>query len=145
MTRRTSRPARTARTAAALPALALACTVLVAAPAQAHKDWGHTRAPDGTLKRGCNYYPYRYVVDPPRDDWQIETFLVDPRGRRLGSGTFDSDSEANRGKARWRLCRASTSPGRFKIRMKVTWYEVDGEPHTGWVKPSYFRLRKPTR
>ena len=142
MTRRTRRTAA-ARAAVALPALTLVFGTLAAAPAQAYKDWGHTRAPNGTLERGCNNYPYRYVVDPPRDEWQAETFLIDPRGRRLASGTFDSGSEPNRGKARWRLCRASTSPGRFKIRMKVTWYEATGDPHVGWVKPSYFRLRKP--
>ena len=31
-------------------------------------------APDGTLRRGCNDYPYRYAVTPPSREWTLETF-----------------------------------------------------------------------
>lgn len=126
-------------------AMALLMGVL-GAPAQARtesrfKDWGSTAAPDRVLRFSCHDYYYHYVVDPPTNDWAAETFLVDPTGDTLTSGALDSGSDPGRGRARFTICRPSTRPGKFKIRMKITY--MDGfTKHEGWVAPSYFRLRK---
>ena len=103
--------------------------------------WGSTHAPDRVLRRGCHDYRYTYTVNPPTDDWAAELFLIDPVGRRIASGAIDVDSDPDHGVNVFRFCRPSTSPGRFKIRMKVTY--LDGyDLSDGYVKPSYFRLRR---
>ncbi len=93
------------------------------------------------IKRSCHYYPYRYVVDPPTDQWAAEIFLVGPRGGGIASAAIDSASDRARGKRFWRLCRASVISGRYKMRMKITW-QRGFDRHEGWVKPSHFRLRR---
>ena len=110
-------------------------------------SYGHTGARDGILRNGCHGYRYHYVVSPPSSDWLLETFLRDPRHRRLASNVFISDSEDERGHHRFRFCRYSTRPGRFTIRAKLTWYTHDilgnETTHHAWLDPSHFRLRRP--
>ena len=60
-------------------------TLLVAGStttAEAYRPWGSTAAKNQVIKRSCHYYPYRYVVDPPTDEWAAEIFLTGPQGRR---------------------------------------------------------------
>jgi hypothetical protein len=105
-------------------------------------DYGHTRAPDGTLRRGCNDYPYRYVVSTPTREWSLETFLDDRTGETVASGAYWSDGDPMRDRVHFRFCRYSTYAGRFTIRAKVLWYDDQGE-HKVWLEPSHFRLRRP--
>ncbi len=110
----------------------------------AHADyqpWGRTAAADQLLKPSCAHYHYRYRISPPRNDWAAELFLMGPRGGHIASAALDVDSDPAVGRESWRLCRPSIIPGRYKIRMKITW--LDGyDKHEGWVKPSYFRLQR---
>ena len=115
-------------------------------PSPTHRqraDYGHTAAPDGTLRSGCHFYPYRYRIKVPTSDWTLETFLRDPTGETIASGTFLSDSDARRQRARFRFCRYSTRAGRFTIRALVHWYGDAGQEHRVWLEPSRFRLKRP--
>ncbi len=106
-------------------------------------DYGHTSAPDGTLRRGCRDYPYRYVVSTPTRDWTLETFLDDRTGETIASNAYFADSDPARDRAHFRFCRYSTYAGRFTIRAKVHWYDGTGGDHKVWLEPSHFRLRRP--
>jgi hypothetical protein len=93
------------------------------------------------LKQGCQRYRYRYRVTAPDDEWMAEVFLIDPRGRGVGSRSFHTPEDPATGAPAWKLCRATAGYGRYTIRMKVTW--SDGyENHSGWVKPTYFRMTR---
>jgi hypothetical protein len=35
--------------------------------------FGHVGAADRLLRPGCHHYRYHYVVEPPSDDWLLET------------------------------------------------------------------------
>ena len=108
------------------------------------KPWGRTRAPDQVLRKGCRYYKYHYAVKPPSADWTAEIFLIEPGGNTLAHAVYSPDSDPAVGNRHWRICRATTTPGRFRMRMKIVWYDnYDG--HVGWVRPSYFRLTRPSR
>lgn len=119
-------------------------TLLVAASidsASAYRPWGSTSAKHQVMKPHCAYYPYRYVVDAPSDEWSAEVFLVGPRGGGIASAAFDSRADHDRARSSWRLCRPSIIAGRYKMKMKITWLR-GYEKREGWVKPSYFRLRR---
>ena len=112
---------------------------LVSSPAEAAPALGQHHAADQALKPSCAHYPYRYRIDPPTDDWSAEIFLMAPRGVPIASAALDASSDPAAGKKHWRLCRPSITPGRYKIRMKVTY--LDGyDKFEGFVRPSYFRL-----
>jgi len=102
--------------------------------------YGSTGAPDRKLHDGCHNYGYHYVIKTPTNDWTLETFLVDPNGETLSSGTFFADSDPRRGHPAFRFCRYSTRAGTFTIRAKVHWYGAD--QHMRWFKPSHFRLTR---
>ncbi len=119
--------------------LLLAAGLVGSSAGAAYEPWGSTHAKDQVLKPSCAHYPYRYRIDPP--------------DRRLGGrdlpdraqGRADRERGARRrlrparSARRWRLCRPSITPGRYKIRMKITY--LDGyDKYEGFVKPSYFRL-----
>ncbi|MDP2771975.1 MAG: hypothetical protein Q8O61_00340 [Nocardioides sp.] len=108
------------------------------------KPWGRTRAPDQVLRKGCRLYKYHYAVKPPSADWTAEVFLIEPGGNTLAHAVYSPDSDPAVGNRHWRICRPTTTPGRFRMRMKIVWYDnFDG--HVGWVRPSYFRLTRPKR
>lgn len=106
-------------------------------------SYGHTSAPDGTLRRGCHDYRYRYALTPPTGDWILETFLRGPDGEGLSSDVFAAGADRRTSRETFRFCRYSTRPGRFTIRAKLQWYDDDNEQHAVWLEPSHFRLRKP--
>ena len=117
--------------------------LLPAAPASANtSEYGHTAAPDRTLRSGCHGYRYRYVVKAPTNDWTLETFLIDPRDENLASNSFIAESDPRRGHGKFRFCRYSTRTGRFTIRAKLTWYNGSAE-HVVRFKRSHFRLTRP--
>lgn len=102
-------------------------------------DFGRTWARDKVLKPGCHEYRYQYRVKPPEDDWALETFLLDPNKKQVGSGQKLFNTDPKRGSDTFRLCRRATVPGRFKIKGKLTYGADDKEV---WIKPGFFRLRK---
>lgn len=112
-----------------------------ASTAGAYQPWGSTTAKNQVVKRSCHYYPYRYRIQAPTDEWSAEIFLVGPKGGGIASAALDAASDRARGKRFWRLCRASVISGRHTMRMKITWLR-GYEKHEGWVKPSHFRLRR---
>jgi len=103
--------------------------------------WGRTASADHQLRKGCQRYQYRYRVTAPSEDWMAEVFLVDPRGRGVGSRSFHTPEDAARGTRTWKLCRASVVPGRYTIRMKITWAD-SYEQHRGWARPTHFRMTR---
>ena len=110
------------------------------------RTWGATRAPDQVLRKGCHRYRYHYRIDVP--DWAAEIFLVGPNGRTVIHDVLFHASEKRKGWRRWStpICRAVTTHGKHKIRMKITWNpdSGDGTPDNidGWVKPSTFRMTR---
>ncbi|WP_435746607.1 hypothetical protein [Nocardioides sp. SYSU DS0663] len=141
MTRTTPR----AVVALVVTTLAVLAGALQPVAAYEHKDWGKTASFDRWIRPGCHEYNYRYVVDPPSDDWAAEIFLVDRTGEKIASHALDVDVNPARGKRQWTLCRPTIKPGRFKIKMRVTWQTSIIEINKGWVKPSYFRLEPKRR
>jgi len=134
-------------TLALLTTLVAALLVATGSGAAQARSYGHTGAPDRVLRDGCHRYRYHYVIKPPNNDWVLETYLRDPRHRRLASNAFSSDSERKRGHGRFQFCRYSAVPGRFTIRAKLTWYTTPilgaQKSHQVWLDPSHFRLRRP--
>jgi hypothetical protein len=129
-------------TLGALTVLVMLVTLLAGAASAGGTYWGSTGAPDRVLRHGCHHYRYHYLVRPHGHDWAAETFLVDPRGDGLASGLFDPDSDPKRGHGNFIICKASTRPGIFTIRMKVSIFKGP-DPTVHWVKKSHFRLRRP--
>ena len=106
-------------------------------------DFGRMWRDDGVLRPSCHNYRYHYKVVPPEPSWVLETFLVDPRGETIASGGFDSAIDPKKGVGTFRFCRYNTTYGRFKLRGKLT-YDDGYDQTVKWVKPGYFRLRKPS-
>lgn len=125
---------------------ALAGTLLVLgmpAATAGDPDFGRMWRDDGVLRKGCHDYKYQYRVKPPKPDWALETFLVDPNKETIANGGFASEIDPKRGTGKFRFCRYNTTPGKFKIRGKLT-YRDGYDQWVVWVKPGYFRLRKAT-
>jgi len=104
-------------------------------------EMGRTHAPDGVLRRSCHQYKYRYRVDPPSNDWSLETFLRGPGGQALASDVILSGADPRKGTKRFRICKPNTRPGRFTIRAKLS-YDSYPDTYAGWLRPSHFRLRR---
>jgi hypothetical protein len=140
--------------AARAAALALVASLLVlgfglSSPAgaveadEAHPEWGTTLAQDGRLRRGCRTYHYGYRITPPQGDWQFETFIVGPGRVAIASNTFQIGMDPLQDdRVSYRICRASTRAGVFKIRAKLSTLEGD-ELTEGWLPVTRFRLRNP--
>ena len=125
-----------------LVALVLGCGLLVAAPANAwDADYGRVWRGDGVLRQGCHDYGFRYRVRPGPHDWGAEFFLVGPGREGLATEGKMSGNDPKRGRGSFGLCRASTRPGAFRIRGKLT-ITIGFEQKVRWVKPARFRLRR---
>lgn len=121
--------------------------VLAGAPSAEAKQrfakYAETARGDGTLRKGCHNYRYKYRITPPKqaDSWGLELFLTDPTGEDVASGGELFGSDPPKGKGRFRVCSTSTEPGTFKIRGKFTYY-VGWDRKQGWIKPTRFRLER---
>jgi hypothetical protein len=104
-------------------------------------DFGRTWARDKVLRPGCHEYRYQYKVKSPEAEWALETFLLDPDRKKVGSGQKLFNADPARGSDTFRLCRNATKPGTFKIRGKLTYHDGYDE-HVVWIKPGFFRLRR---
>lgn len=118
-----------------------ALTVAVPAPAAdaAEAAWGHASAPTQKIKPGCRDYRFHYDVTVPGDEWMAEITLVDPRGGKVSTRTYESSTYASSGAGTFRLCKPTTRPGRYRIDMLVTSYD-DRAVSARHVAPSTFRL-----
>lgn len=94
------------------------------------------------LRKGCHSYRYSYTVKPRTDDWSLETFLIGPRGGRIGSDVILSGADPKSGAKNWRICRSNTVPGKFTIKGKLTYKDYPDE-YSGWITTSHFRLVRP--
>lgn len=112
------------------------------APDRGPASWGSIKAPDQVLRQGCRDYRFAYRITTPNDEWQAEVFVTDPRGRAIASVLVDAGSNPSQAVTTFRTCRVSTTHGRFKLRMRVS-YNVGYEKHVGFVKPAYFWLTRP--
>ena len=136
-----------ARRLPAATALGALVALTVATPATAASTrFGHIGAPDGVLRTDCHRYRYHYVVKPTSDDWILETWLYDPRGKHRGSGDFASGSDPKRGRASFGICRSTVVPGRLTIKARLRWYTPGPLPisppveHTRWFTQAHFEL-----
>jgi hypothetical protein len=128
--------------AALLAGLIVAALPATAPRADAYQPWGSTYSTDKILRSGCRYYTFNYRVHPPRGPWAAEIFLTNPRGRGIASKAIASNSDPRTGRLAWRLCRASLIYGRYRIGMKITYQESIYENREGWVRPSFFRMKR---
>jgi hypothetical protein len=136
-----------ARRLPAATALGALVALTLATPATAAATrFGHVGAADRELRPDCHRYRYHYVVKPTSDEWLLETWLYDPRGKHRGSGDFASGSDPRRGHASFGICRSTVVPGRFTIKARLRWYTPGPLPlsppveHTTWFTPAHFRL-----
>lgn len=131
---------------ALLLALGLVVTTLPTSALAGDSEYGRAFRKDGVLRAGCHTYVVRYVVRPgnvqPGSDWALELFLMDKRGQGVASDAKDSEFDPKRGKGNMNVCRATTVPGRFKIRGKLSVYDGYDLADEVWIKPGFFRLRR---
>ena len=151
----TSLPAPASRYAAVAAALALGLiaalltlSVTLATPANARPetrpDWGKTTAENGILRKRCRNYKFEYVLTPPEGLWGVETFLVGPKGKRLGSGALAIGQDELTGKDKFRICRPTTQVGVFRIKALMSVQnESGGDYQEGWLPVTRFRLSNP--
>lgn len=105
------------------------------------KPWGKVVSKNHVLKRGCHDYTYRYKITAPTDQWSAEIFFVSPDGTGLASAVLDTNANPDRGKQKVTVCRPSTSYGKHRIKMKIT-YNRNRDVIDGFVKPSSFRFKR---
>lgn len=131
-----------------LAALALVASMLTlsaaaspaASGAESTASYGATSAQRQVLRSGCRTYAFKYRITAPGNDWMAEISLISPSGVSLSSHTFKkSAGDARKDTRRFRLCDASTEPGRHTITMKVTSYDTRTED-TRRSTPTRFRL-----
>ena len=111
-------------------------------PAVTHPEWGATSAKNAKLRRGCHGYAYSYTLTPPDGDWALETFLVGPGGKAVGSGYFVTGKDTLSGTSSWRLCRHGIKGGVYTIKAKLS-VQNGADLVEGWLPPSTFTLRRP--
>jgi hypothetical protein len=129
-------------------AVALVAGALTASPADASEpvelkpEWGTISAENGVLKRGCRDYGYDYrITAPDRGDWDLNVTLVGPGGKELWFGYLYEGANPDEGTTTFRLCRAKTRPGRYKLKAVVS-VQVHNEVTAGRLKTEKFRLRR---
>ena len=132
-----------AGTTALLAGLLVVATPTTSEAARDYKPWGSVAMKNYVLKAGCHRYAYRYEITVPNDEgWTAEIFFISPDGTGLAANTIDSGSQKDQGTRRITVCRPSTSYGKHKIKMKVSYSEGD-DVTTGRVKPTHFRFLSP--
>jgi hypothetical protein len=146
-------------TATAAAATAAVLTLLPSGPATAverrdpfegltvHPEWGSVTGHGGVLRRGCKTYTYNYSIDPPDGIWALEVVISGPRLESLGGGAFEESYDPEQGTVTYKLCRNTTTYGRFRIRAKLSVSDENSHHITaeGRLPDDYFRLRRPHR
>lgn len=130
----------------ALFATAATVMALAVAPAAGAHDseviGGNTAALDATLQKGCHRYYFAYVVQVPTEDWSMEISIVDRQGNAVASFAFLGPLDPKTQTTGFTLCRASTVPGKFRIRSVLNWYDDPAEPIAAHVPVTRFRLAR---
>lgn len=109
---------------------------------EVHPEWGKTSTKAHRLKAGCKNYRYRYAITPPEGEWGLEVFVVGPGGVHLFSDAFVIGMNPKVNSDRFRICRASTRPGIFKIRTLLSVQTESGKNYQqGWLPVTRFRLK----
>lgn len=68
--------------------------------------------------------PLHHRITALGTDWMAAISLVSPTGDSLAAHTYKrSAGDPGRASRRFRLCDASTTPGRHTIKMRVTSYD----------------------
>ena len=128
-----------------LLAVAVAASGLALTPAAAqsgtYPDWGRTAAHDQRYRQACHGYRYRYNINPPTNDWHLETWLVSPAGRKIAADLYHAGEDPRRDRVRFRVCGAATRPGEHVIKAKVTWKDGFDE-NVVKLRPTRFRLTR---
>lgn len=122
--------------------LAALSPALLPTPAPASPSYGSVDARDGRLREGCRAHAYSYRLTPPEGDWTLETFLVGPGGHALASDQLAEGFDPAVGKKRFRICRATTRPGRFRVKALLIVDNGPNETTEAWLPTASFRLRK---
>ena len=87
-------------------------------------------------------------MKPPSDDWILETWLYDPRGKPRGSGDLAPGSDPERGHSHFGICRTTVVPGRYTIKARFSWTTPGLLPtdqpvdHHRGFQPAHFRLNR---
>lgn len=135
-------PTATSPVVAALAAPAVDRASHTSAPRR--QSWGRTFMSDKVLRGGCHRYAFRYKITAPNDEWLAQIFLVNPRGKGLGTQVVDAAYDPPKDRLTWKVCRPTTVYGKHKVKMRVT-YSTYRETHTMNVKTTTFRFNKPRR
>jgi hypothetical protein len=110
-----------------------------------HPEWGSIIGTNGVLKRGCHRYAFTYAIVPPDGIWAIEVFISGPGFKHLAASAFLDGFDPKTGSGRYKLCRVTTRPGRFKIEAKVSVDDGSGHIVEGRLPADRYRLRAPRR
>jgi len=137
-------------------ATGLAAALAVVAPASASAAGGRTHGDPSVFKKGCRAYTFDYRVRTPYDDWTLEVFIRNPRGKGVHSSAFlgkpgPQGHPRRQQDVRWKMCSNASRPGRYTIRAKLTWYTPQEglplltpppEEHVKWLPVERFRIRR---
>lgn len=138
----------------------VAASLVAAVPAVAASEaGGRTHGDSGRFKKGCRAYTFDYRVRTPYDDWTLEVFIRNPRGKAVHSSAFlgkpgPQGHPRRQQDVRWKMCSNASRPGRYTIRAKLVWYTPQEgllplplltpppEEHVTWLPVERFRLRR---
>jgi len=107
-----------------------------------HPEWGSVTGHPGVLRRGCKTYTYDYDIHPPDGTWGLEIFVIDPRGVAVNNSAYLDGYDPTTGTGSYKLCRRTTTAGRFTIAAKLSTTDDQGHvTNQGQLPPDHFRLR----
>jgi hypothetical protein len=110
---------------------------------QLHPEWGSITGTTGVLRRGCRSYTYSYSVTPPEGIWAIEVYISGPGFKHLAAGAFLDGYDPQAGAGHYKLCRATTRYGRFKIQAKLSVDDGAGHITEGALPSDTYKLGRP--
>ena len=107
---------------------------------------GHGHRPGAACSgAAATSYTYSYSITPPEGIWALEIFISGPGLKHLAAGAFLDGYDPRTGTGRYKLCRATTTYGRFKIEAKLSTDDGSGHITEGQLPADTFRLRRPRR
>ena len=110
-----------------------------------HPEWGSITGHSGRLKRGCRQYAFSYAITPPDGVWALEVFIVAPGDKNIAAGAFLDGYDPTAGTGHYKLCKATTRHGQFRIEAKVSTDDGSGTITEGQLPPDTYRLHKARR
>jgi len=110
-----------------------------------HPEWGTITGEAGVLRRGCRSYSYSYAITPPEGIWAIEVYISGPRLKHLAAGAFLDGYDPTSGPGHYKLCKATTRYGTFRIEAKVSIDDGSGHIVEGRLPLDTYLLHGPRR